>query len=552
MAYERIAYDFCALYGEGVTADAAEVKKLVRRLYFITLFTITLMGFASLPGAAQSGRTFYIDSDSGSNSNAGTKASPWKTHPYMQTSGACSGTGKAPAYSHAAGDQFIFKGGVTWPSACFPFNITAGGSSASLPDVYTVDQTWFSGGSFARPIFAGQNATMPYNSAVAGQAMVAITASNVTLGTSTIARAGFDIGGQNLGSYNASKCGSFVVAVGDGSNPSGVKNVIVSQSILHDWITTSAAQNANYGHNAGGMCYASDGNISAGANVALDHSEVRDDGNVVNGASMPFGACGKSISIQYSTCHYLFEGIVGFLAVHDSEFGNLNYPNSADSLNSSGAHVNTIEADVFNGDGPIYNNYIHDAKTYGEVIDAGCSSPIYNNVISNVTNAAIRVDGSSCTSFVANNTIDVTNGTNLGSQGVSCMQHDPGVSIQGGNNICIVGGAANGGAGALGGSTNYVMSANEASTYGFTSGNRYFPSSSNPNVVGKGTNLVSTLSAASTSAVNYDTAGAPWFGRSPVARTSSWDLGAYVINGQSSNQTGSKPNPPNSLSAIVQ
>ena len=66
-----------------------------------------------------SARIFYVDYQSGSNSNSGTKEQPWKTHPYMNYQGApiwgpvWSGTG----YSHVAGDRFIFKGGVTWPSA---------------------------------------------------------------------------------------------------------------------------------------------------------------------------------------------------------------------------------------------------------------------------------------------------------------------------------------------------------------------------------------------------------------------------------------------------
>src|SRR6266849_1753199 len=115
-------------------------------MYFLFALISALIGFANLPAAAQSGRNFYIDYTGGSNSNAGTKASPWKTHPYMQTSSACTGSGSAPGYSHQAGDQFIFKGGVTWPGPCFPMNIAQGGSSSTVRDTYAVDQTWFVGG----------------------------------------------------------------------------------------------------------------------------------------------------------------------------------------------------------------------------------------------------------------------------------------------------------------------------------------------------------------------------------------------------------------------
>ena len=69
---------------------------MVRRTHFIAVALVTaLIGFTSLPTTAQSGRTFYIDYASGSNSNPGTKASPWKSHPYMQAGAGCTGSGTA-------------------------------------------------------------------------------------------------------------------------------------------------------------------------------------------------------------------------------------------------------------------------------------------------------------------------------------------------------------------------------------------------------------------------------------------------------------------------
>ena len=126
---------------------------MIRRVSFIAAVITLLIGFASLSAGAQSGRAFYIDYSGGSNSNNGTsKSTPWKTHPYMQTSSSCTGSGSAPAYTHAAGDQFIFKGGDTWPAACFQMHITAGGTPGA-PDYYGVDKSWYSGGSCPRPIF---------------------------------------------------------------------------------------------------------------------------------------------------------------------------------------------------------------------------------------------------------------------------------------------------------------------------------------------------------------------------------------------------------------
>lgn len=87
--------------------------------------------------------TYYIDYAGGSNSNNGTaKATAWKSHPYMPNAVGCAGT--PPSYSHTAGDHFIFKGGVTWPNACFTMSPSAGGASGN-PDYYGVDTTWGTG-----------------------------------------------------------------------------------------------------------------------------------------------------------------------------------------------------------------------------------------------------------------------------------------------------------------------------------------------------------------------------------------------------------------------
>src|SRR6185437_8845986 len=89
----------------------------------------------------------------------------------MQTRPDCTSSGSSPAYTHQAGDDFIFKGGVTWPAACFSMTISGSGSSASTvsgfgaaptingADYYGVDLNWFAGSSFTRPIFDLANTT---------------------------------------------------------------------------------------------------------------------------------------------------------------------------------------------------------------------------------------------------------------------------------------------------------------------------------------------------------------------------------------------------------
>jgi hypothetical protein len=98
---------------------------------------------ALCPTASALANTYYISYSMGSNSNPGTQATPWKTHPYMPSGSECTETGSAPTFTHTAGDRFIFRGGDVWPNACLPLAPPSGGISSSY-DYYGVDTTWFS------------------------------------------------------------------------------------------------------------------------------------------------------------------------------------------------------------------------------------------------------------------------------------------------------------------------------------------------------------------------------------------------------------------------
>lgn len=96
--------------------------------------------------------TYYIDNAAGNDANNGTStASPWQRSPGMN--------GFTGAYSHAAGDRFIFKGGVTWPASVFEMAIAYDGVNGN-PDYYGVDQSWYTGGTWTRPVFDGQHAAL--------------------------------------------------------------------------------------------------------------------------------------------------------------------------------------------------------------------------------------------------------------------------------------------------------------------------------------------------------------------------------------------------------
>jgi hypothetical protein len=114
-------------------------------------------------GSALAATTHYIAA-SGSDSNNGTSTStPWMHAPGMPNcSGSCS------SYTPQPGDQFIFRGGDTWHfgnSSASPY--TGGmwswtGSGTSGNPIYVgVEQTWYSGSSWTRPILTGDNAPTP-------------------------------------------------------------------------------------------------------------------------------------------------------------------------------------------------------------------------------------------------------------------------------------------------------------------------------------------------------------------------------------------------------
>ena len=85
--------------------------------------------------------TYYIDFTAGDNAANGTSTgTAWKSHPYMVDTDSCTGTNKGlPSYSHSAGDIFVFKGGETWPAACFPMSISTYGTAGNI-DTFTGGQ----------------------------------------------------------------------------------------------------------------------------------------------------------------------------------------------------------------------------------------------------------------------------------------------------------------------------------------------------------------------------------------------------------------------------
>jgi len=84
-------------------------KIIVKMRFFVAIISLAFV-FPAM------GATYYIDYSIGLDANGGASTSgPWERHPYMQ--------GFSGSYSHFAGNQFIFKGGLTWPATSSPADI---------------------------------------------------------------------------------------------------------------------------------------------------------------------------------------------------------------------------------------------------------------------------------------------------------------------------------------------------------------------------------------------------------------------------------------------
>ena len=531
-----------------------------RNVVFVktTLFMLFL-GFLGLPAAAQSGRTFYIDYASGSNKNPGTKAAPWKTHPHMQTSASCTSTGSGPSYTHSAGDHFVFKGGVTWPSQCFPLNVPAGGSANAGNDYYGVDLTWYSGSSFARPLW-----DMNYQPVPGGHVFnVAddtdyVTIDNIEIRYQQITGSCANVCGGNGGSGYATQA---AVNFTDFSGYTPVSH-IVSNMYIHDWMTlqsTACVDFLNYG--AGAIF---------GATLVTD-SEISDANGYMGSPShhMSFGGADEQrpgmqgTEIANSKFHDTMAAAFGIRKVHDSEFYHIT--SEVGGLDPC-IHTQVIENDD-SGVDTIYNNIIHDnggsfqsAGQLGVVIYEGPYSTIYNNIMwSNNTSGNGHILISEDNSGPQPNAVQSTYNNILDCSGNSagCFGTDSKTPLVGTvnlrNNIFIT----NSGNAieiqqpihTFVNSNNYIMSTSEAAKYGFVGANKYMPTSPDPNVLGKGANL-SALCSGVLSNLCSDTEGAEWFGASYVSRGSTWDFGAYVLSGQEGSQP--KPVPPVDLKVVVQ
>jgi hypothetical protein len=525
------------------------------------LLLLAILVFAAGPAYATS---YYIDYAGGSDSNSGTtKTTPWQHAPGMN---GCTAT--CAAASLKGGDSVILKGGVTWPAAALGWAPPSG--AAGNPLYIGVDQTWYTGGSWTRPILNCGGTVCAGNNNVFISLPLHVIVDNLEL-TGLYWTGSHSYGTQEYISYQT-------------NIDQEVKNVYI-----HGWSHDTLANGTTETSLVSGDTHIP--NLNVGSSF---HDSVID-GSDTDQVS---GACffGGPPTLYNNVCRYASQGFVGNGAVniHDNVFEYI-----ASSFANQGSGSSCPDHDNFfedNGSEGLlfYNNVMRHAVS---TTNANCSplvtwtAPVqgysvymFNNVVYDVTNNNVLdfahsvqavtggcpggVTGSYCTYagsyYFFNNTYEcgpdsnpngncVNAGTDNTTQG-STLTNNHFISNYSPIYTCTGGCAA---------SNIIAQTKTTAKSYSSSQTYALSPASNTGATVGTGTNVsavcttINAINSAAgaaclhdtTYAVSYNSANHTVGGlaRTPKSRGSAWDVGAYEY----SSSTSSTVEPPTGLSASV-
>jgi hypothetical protein len=515
------------------------MAKLIRAITLISCFLIAAEAFAT---------TYYIDYASGNDSNNGTpKTSPWQHLPGMPGCHA-----QCAASTPQPGDQFIFKGGVTWPNSSLGFEWTWNGS-AGHPIYIGVDQTWYAGSSWARPIFNGGGQAIPTwydgNNTARVNEFFGLSANYVVL--DNIEWTGFFE--DNTNAY----CQDNYICLHYSSNNLEIKN-----NYFHGW-THTAYNGSN--SNDGGQCISGDTSWPSGNSTSSIHDNVFD-GWDTSGDSMAALHGGPEV-IYNNYIHNMSNGFVGeYTLVHDNVVLNINA-----SYNPT-MHENGLEIN-YSGTSYIYNNifaHVKQGLTVWLAPEQGYIHYFYNNLIydipiTNISDLAAALVNPTGSDVLYNNTVECGPDPNPAYICVAGIASSVTAATLKGNHLITNATSPNRGVWSESGSTPVTESNDIPMSYaiactqqGYCSGETYpfSPTSGTSGTVGQGANLTALCSTLpglcsdSTLGVSYNTTthAVSYPARTPNPRptTGPWDAGVYQYN--SGNQA---PQPPTDLTAVV-
>jgi hypothetical protein len=536
----------------------------------------------------------YYVAANGSDSNSGSsETSPWAHIPGMPNcSGNCAtlqasfGSGDSPTQHHAANIGFIFRGGDTWhfganttPSTGGTLSWPWNGNTGALSYI-GVDQGWSASGTWARPIFTGDNAI---------NAATNLTSCSYQVGSNNrmtdFSSAGwfildnFEMVGFCQSSTGAPGGMDQLIDYGNEVGPDYYLNLYVHGWSHVQWSNPNSPITCNSSSDvcANIRVFAGSGNGASGAGETLIY-------DVIDGSDSDPTATGQCYcgwwNVSYSVIRYTSQGIVRDFHLFHDNLVEYQYDNG---------HANVFESvgDAAGNNG-IYNN-IFRHLTQGQIggegtvgiwpqPSVGTTDYLFGNVIYDEGNIELLNIGQNGqdqgTLAIFNNTIEDTPNSNI--MGWVCPQvyaHP----FTAANNQYITNASSAYSTGCSSGGSSYVsellMSHATAATDGYTASQTYAysPTSASSPTMTAGTNEQSfcsallsaaasdsTLSDAAT-ACQSDTRYACTYNssihtvscpaRAVVTRPTilAWAQGAY----QGGTQTSSSPNPPTNLTATV-
>jgi hypothetical protein len=512
------------------------------------LLTVVSAGLLFFCASAQAA-TYYIAGNGGDSNNGTSKSTPWLHAPGMT---GC--TGNCASKAPQPGDQFILRGGDTWHEVAgspigLSWSWTWSGTSGNR--IYVgVDQTWFSGSSWARPVLTRDNPTSTsfvtscsHDDASLGEA-VWISASYVTFDN-------FEFTGQ---------CSSGVPGYGDavylGEN--GNTGITMSHLYFHGW--TNVMHTGKY-YDAQRCIQGSTSNSAGLGNVISDVVIDGSDTNSIHGTndgSVPgsmFAIYGEGYDIHNSTIRYVSNAVVcnNCFTFHDNLVEHV--VNSYDGA----THTNVYEQNAPTSSSAnqfFYNNVVRynwAGVGFWPVITSGGVLYAYNNIVYGWGGSGNcwMISGANSTLQFWNNTVDnchvrfTGNGNTPPFTGPANFENNHFIGY-GGQNLSSVYNADNGASPTVHDNGGQIyQSEPTANSQGYTQADDYAPATGSGSTVNAGNSLVSFCASAGAALCSDTSAGHT---RTPTLRPSSgaWDVGAYEFVG-----TGPSPSPPTGLTATA-
>jgi hypothetical protein len=506
------------------------------------------LALISVTASAQ--HTYYIAAN-GSDSNTSTQARS-KSTPWLHAPGMTGCTSNCASYTPVAGDQFIFRGGDVWhysSAAGTPVGIPwrwSWGGSASSPIYIGVDQTWFAGNSWVRPLLNGDNpiTRTPVSSCTNDES----STSFVSIGSANVVFDNFEFSGgcwhgtQN--GYGGPCCLSYI-AKGAPANP---VNIVIQNVYMHGWshVTFSCGSGGASGNCDGAQGITGDSHSDGGQGNQVIGVVI--DGSDSDPTSL-MAIAWDCYDVHNSIIRYNSNGLVcnNMHTFHDNLIEYIS-ESSDGQTHSNGFEFNS----EWRGTNTVYNNVVrHSTAAVTGWVNPSQVDYQFNNLVYDTLGQDWDVDatGGGTAMYLYNNTF-------VGG-GVGSSAAWEGILS---NNLFINGGVT----GSPRSNSNAInWTTAQATAAGFTSGGNYAyaPTSANcngnsPCPKGSGANLSTTCSTVNqlcsdtSYACSYNTAShsVSCPARTTVSRPTagSWDIAAYQFG------TSDPPAPPTNLFATPQ